>query len=170
MGIATGLHHAVVCSEDLGDHAPEPPPEERAAAQDGSNLFASAFRHLYQRACTGWPRAAVPAAFYRVAPSPVPVWLLSGGADPVTPPRHAERTAAALGAQARHIVMAQAGHGVLSQPCVRDAVRGFITLDDDAAALAAEREALASCGQRLPRPPAFVPPGLSTVQPVQEAR
>lgn len=170
MSVSTGLHHAVVCSEDLGEHAPEPPPDERAAAQDGANLFASAFRRQYQRACAGWPRAAVPAAFYRVAPSPVPVWLLSGGADPVTPPRHAERTAAALGAQARHIVMAQAGHGVAALPCVRDAVQRFITLDDDAAALATDREALATCNQRLPRPPAFVPPGLSTVQPVQEAR
>lgn len=159
MIVATGVHHAVVCSEDLGPQAPEPPPEERAAMQDGGNLFAATYHRQYQRACAGWPRGAVPADFYRVAPSPVPVWLLSGGADPVTPPRHAERTARALGAQARHIVMAQAGHGVSALPCVRDAVQHFITLDDDAAALSADREALAACGRSLPRPSAFVPPG-----------
>lgn len=159
MVVATGLHHAVVCSEDLGEYAPAAAPEERAAMQDGANLFATTYQRQYQRACAGWPRGVVPADFYRLAPSPVPVWLLSGGADPVTPPRHAERAAQALGPRARHIVMAQAGHGVSALPCVRDAVQHFITLDDEAAALASDREALAACGQRLPRPPAFVPPG-----------
>ncbi len=159
MGLATGLHHSVVCAEDRGAEAPAPAPEEQAASQQPANLFAGALRQHYQRVCADWPRGAVPAAFYRVAPSPVPVWLLSGGADPVTPPRHAERAARALGPQARHIVIGQAGHGVAALPCVRDALQRFITQADDVLALGTDREALAACHQQLPRPPAFVPPG-----------
>ena len=34
--------------------------------------------------------------------------------DPVTPPRHGERVARALGAKARHVVVPQAGHGVMA--------------------------------------------------------
>lgn len=162
MTLATGLHHAVVCAEDLGAHAPPPPPEEQAALQQPANLFAGVLRQHYQRACADWPRGAVSAAFYRVAPSPVPVWLLSGGLDPVTPPRHAERAARALGPLARHIAIAHAGHGVATLPCVRDALHRFITLADDAAALGTDRETLSACNQRLPRPPAFVPPGTDT--------
>lgn len=163
--LASGLHHAVVCAEDLGADAPAPPPDEVAAMRSADNLFAAAMHQTYQRACADWPRGAVPPAFYRVGASPVPVWLLSGGIDPVTPPRHAERTVRALGSQARHIVIAQAGHGVSALPCVRDAVQRFITRADDAGALGADREALAACGMRLPRPPAFVPPGTEPAQP-----
>jgi hypothetical protein len=38
--------------------------------------------------CTGWPRGAVPPAFYTLPPAPAATLVLSGGADPVTPPRH----------------------------------------------------------------------------------
>jgi len=79
--------------------------------------------------------------------------VLSGGADPVTPPRHGERVARALGAKARHVVVAQAGHGVMALRCLRDAVFRFIDADDDAAALQVD----ADCARALPRPPAFVP-------------
>ncbi|MDT7833682.1 alpha/beta hydrolase [Aquabacterium sp. OR-4] len=169
MVLASGLHHAVVCAEDLGAHAPAPPPEEQAATRQAGNLFGGVLQQHYQRSCADWPRGAVPADFYRVVRSPVPVWLLSGGADPVTPPRHAERTARALGPQARHIVLGQAGHGVATQPCVRNALQRFITLADDAAALGTDREALAACNQGLPRPPAFTPPGSPAPAP-QERR
>jgi pimeloyl-ACP methyl ester carboxylesterase len=47
----------------------------------------------------------VPADFYRVPASPVPVLLLSGAIDPVTPPRHGQRVAQALGGNARHVVV-----------------------------------------------------------------
>jgi fermentation-respiration switch protein FrsA (DUF1100 family) len=79
------------------------------------------------------------------------VLLLSGAVDPVTPPRHGDRVARALGAQARHVVAPNTGHGVLGLPCMRDVLWRFIEADDDAAALAVD----ASCVQALPRPPAY---------------
>jgi pimeloyl-ACP methyl ester carboxylesterase len=94
-------------------------------------------------------------AFYTLPPAVAPTWLLSGSLDPVTPPRHGQRVAQALGPLARHVVVPNTGHGALALPCLRDAVARFITTDDAAAALATP----ADCAAGVPRPPAFVPPG-----------
>jgi len=85
----------------------------------------------------------------------VATWVLSGGADPATPPRHGERIARALGAKARHTVVPHAGHGVMALPCVRDAVLQFIEAVDDDTALKVD----ASCAAALPPPRLFVPLG-----------
>ncbi len=149
-GFATGQHFSVVCSEDLGRGAPAAPPALPASA-----VFAGGGSALYQAACAGWPRGAVSPAFYTLPPAVAPTWLLSGSLDPVTPPRHGQRVAQALGPLARHITVPNVGHGTLALPCLRDAVARFITTDDPAAALASR----ADCAAALPRPPAFVPPG-----------
>jgi pimeloyl-ACP methyl ester carboxylesterase len=149
---ATGQHFSVVCSEDLGPGAPPPPPALPASA-----AFAGGGSALYQAACAGWPRGTVSRAFYTLPPAVAPTWLLSGSLDPVTPPRHGQRVAQALGPLARHVVVPNVGHGTLTLPCLRDAAARFITTEDDAAALATP----ADCGAALPRPPAFVPPGVT---------
>ena len=79
--------------------------------------------------------------------------VLSGGLDPATPPRHGERVARALGPMARHVVVPNAGHGVLGIGCMRDVLYRFIDAVDDAEALAVD----AGCAASVPRPPAFVP-------------
>ena len=157
-GLATGMHLSVICAEDLGPHAPATDSAELQAAHTAGQLFGPRFGDFYRQACAEWPRGNVSAAFYSLAPAPAPVWLLSGGADPVTPPRHGQRVAEALGPLARHTVLPQAGHGVLGQRCVRDAAQRFIQAESDAAALA-EPASVAACAKALPRPPAFVPPG-----------
>jgi len=157
-GIATGMHLSVVCTEDppaADPPAPAPAPAPSASAAD----FGDSLARFYRAACADWPRGSLPADFARLPPSAAPVWLLSGGADPVTPPRHAERVRQALGTRARHGVVAQAGHGLAQLPCVRDAVQRFISADDDAQALAVA-DAGVACAADLPRPPAFAPPGL----------
>lgn len=151
-GFATGQHFSVVCSEDLGPGAP--PPQPVPPALPASAPFADGARALYQAACAGWPRGTVSPAFYTLPPAVAPVWLLSGSLDPVTPPRHGQRVAQALGPLARHTVVPNTGHGTLALPCLRDAVARFIGTDDDAQALAQP----ADCAARLPRPPAFQPP------------
>ena len=95
----------------------------------------------------------MPAAFYSVAASAAPVLVLSGGIDPATPPRHGERVVRALGPMARHVVVANAGHGVLGIGCMRDVVFRFIDASDDRDALAVD----AGCAAGVPRPPAFRP-------------
>ena len=143
--ISEGMHFSVVCSEDL-------PRLDQAGDAPGAD-FGSSFASLYREVCKDWPRGDVPAAFYTVPAAAAPVLVLSGGADPVTPPRHGERVARALGAKARHVVVPQAGHGVMAIGCMRDALFRFIDAESDDEALKVD----ASCAAAMPRPPAFQP-------------
>lgn len=143
--IAQGQHFAVLCSEDM----------PRALAQPAPTGPFATLAQRYGRLCADWPRAELPPAFYRIAAAPAPVLLLSGAFDPVTPPEHAQRVAAALGARARHVVIPAAGHGQLGLPCVREQVFRFVDASDEAGALAAAE----ACRGPRPRPPVFVPPG-----------
>jgi len=148
--LAEGQHFSVICAED----EPRITPAAAAEAQRATP-FAEPNLLTYREVCRDWPRGAVPPEFYQVAPAPAPTLLLSGGADPATPTRHGERVAQALGAKARHVVVEQAGHGVLAIGCLRDAAVRFIQAEDDTAALAVPTD----CAQAVPRPPAWRPPG-----------
>jgi pimeloyl-ACP methyl ester carboxylesterase len=143
--LAMGMHFSVVCAEDL----PRLGSSRDAAGAD----FGGEQRKLYERVCASWPRGEVPAAFYSVPPSPVPVLLSSGGLDPVTPPRHGERVARALGPKALHVVVPNAGHGVMGIGCMRDVMFRFFDAADDAAALSVDT----ACVKSIPRPAAFAP-------------
>ncbi len=143
--LAEGMHLSVVCAEDQ----PRPGAPPLGTGAD----FGQTFADLYQQACAYWPRGAVPPAFYTVPGSNAPVLVLSGGLDPVTPPRHGERVAQALGAKARHVVVPHAGHGVMNLACMRDVLFRFVDAPDDAAASAVD----ASCAANIPRPSAFLP-------------
>ncbi|HEU5295218.1 MAG TPA: alpha/beta hydrolase [Burkholderiaceae bacterium] len=147
----SGMHFSVVCSEDV--------PRISQATDAAGAQFGDAFARIYERACASWPRAAIDPAFYTTPAAPVASWLLSGAADPATPPRHGERSASALGAKARHTVIPHAGHGVMALPCVRDAMLRFIEAADDATALKVD----ATCAAAAPHPPVFVPLGQAQV-------
>jgi pimeloyl-ACP methyl ester carboxylesterase len=144
--LAAGMHFSVVCAEDM--------PRLAQSTDAPGRDFGTGARGLYEQVCADWPRGEVPAAFYSVGPSRAPVLLLSGGLDPVTPPRHGERIARALGPLASHRVVPNAGHGLLATGCVRDLVFRFIDAPDTDRALAAS----SSCVEGLPRPPAWLPP------------
>jgi pimeloyl-ACP methyl ester carboxylesterase len=143
--MAQGLHFSVICAEDAPRFAAT---ADRPGADFGDSLGA-----LYRGVCTDWPRGAVPAGFYRMAPAPVAALLLSGGLDPATPPRHGERVAQALGAKARHVVVPNAGHGLLAIACLRDAVFRFVDAESDDEAQRVDM----ACAAAVPRPPTFLP-------------
>ena len=146
MSMAAGMHFSVVCAEDV--------PRLGAAGVDAPGAdFRNDFARLYREVCADWPRGEVPAGFYTMPPAPAATLVLSGGIDPVTPPRHGARATAALGAKARHVVVPNAGHGVMGMGCMRDVLFRFVDAADDAAALAVD----ADCAARAPRPPAFQP-------------
>ena len=153
--LAMGMHYAVVCAEDV--------PRIAESRDVPGKDFRTASAEQYAQVCKTWPRGAVAPDFYKIPPAPSPVLLLSGGADPATPPRHGERTAQALGTghpeRVQHIVVPEAGHGVMAVGCVRDLVFRFIDAKSDAASLPQD----AACATRIPRPVAFQP-----VQPTSE--
>lgn len=174
--LSEGQHFSVICSEDVprmsvqvaeSSSLPLPSRSPSASvsasvsaltsASTSQGLLRSALQGssgLYHDVCAHWPRGQVPSAFYAIPTSPAPVLLLSGGLDPVTPPRHAARVARALGAQARAVVVAHSGHGVSALACMRDVVFHFVDESADADALKVE----ASCAAKVPRPLAFQPP------------
>lgn len=143
--LALGLHLSVVCAEDV-------PRLAQATDRPGAD-FGTQYLDFYTRACAEWPRGEVSEAFYRIAPLAAPVLALSGGADPVTPPRHGERVVKALGPAARHAVVPQAGHGVMGLPCMRDVLFRFINAPTAEAAAAVPVD----CAAALPRPAAVAP-------------
>lgn len=141
-----GMHFSVICAEDL--------PRMAASTEGLGKDYGRVDAQLYERVCKDWPRGSVPAEFYAMPTAQSPVLLLSGGADPVTPPRHGERVAKALGAKAIHQVVPAAGHGVMNLPCMREVLARFIDAKTDAEALALKTD----CAAAMPRPLAFVPP------------
>ncbi len=151
--LAEGMHFSVVCAEDM----PRLPQSKDAPGAD----FGQAQAQLYTRACKNWPRASIAPEFYQVPPAPSPVLLLSGGADPVTPPRHGERVAKALrqthAERVQHLVVPEAGHGVMGLGCMRDVLFRFIDAKTDAQALPQD----ASCASKIPRPPVFQLPQMA---------
>jgi pimeloyl-ACP methyl ester carboxylesterase len=146
MQLAMGMHFSVICAEDMPRLTA---PTRNPPGRD----FGSGDAAMYAEVCKSWPQGEVPTAFYSIPLARSPVLLLSGGADPVTPPRHGERVAQALGSQAQHIVVAEAGHGVMGVGCLRELLFRFIDAKQDSAALPQD----ASCAANIPRPPVFLP-------------
>lgn len=135
-----GLLYAVICSED----APLINDETMLRyAQDSSfPVFAERFLQI----CENWPRATIAPDFREPLQSNIPTLLLSGEADPVTPPLYAEDVAAGL-LNSRHLVLPGYAHGVISAGCMPRVVAEFIRSGDPATPDT-------TCLEEL-RPPAF---------------
>jgi pimeloyl-ACP methyl ester carboxylesterase len=113
------MHFAVICAEDM------PLIDADALAQARRTRFGSGLFDLYRSACALLPKAFAPPEFYRLPAADVPVLMLSGGADPATPPRHAQAVARAL-PHSLHLVAPHLGHGVTAQGCAPELIARFI--------------------------------------------
>ena len=123
--ISHGMHLSVVCPEDVNVVTNA----QVAAATKGTRVGTYIIDE-YRTACALWPKATVAADFRTPVTARVPVLLVSGQYDPVTPPEFGDRIAKSL-PLARHIVVANSGHGSASG-CPRAAalhVLGKGTLD-----------------------------------------
>jgi pimeloyl-ACP methyl ester carboxylesterase len=118
--ISEGMHLAVVCSED----APFLDEQVFEAANAGTYVGSSSAR-MYKKACEGWPRAELGPDARAPVVSDVPVLLLSGELDPVTPPSNAEAAARTLKNSLALVVPGEA-HGVITKSCTRRIVTDFI--------------------------------------------
>ena len=97
-----------------------------------------------------WPTKPLPANYGSPVGTNVPVLLLSGGLDPVTPPQSAERVKAHL-PRAWHIIAAHAGHNVTTVPCAGRVIAEFVKKADGAGLDA-------SCITKRKRPPFMISP------------
>jgi pimeloyl-ACP methyl ester carboxylesterase len=139
-----------VCAEDVSAVSAVPGGDAMPAGRD----FRDVFERFYARVCESWPRGKVSEDFRRIPIAPAPTLLLSGGADPATPSRHGARVAGMLGEKATHLVVPNAGHGVMALACVREAVYHFVERADQSS----PPRPVLPCADRIPRPQAFVPP------------
>jgi pimeloyl-ACP methyl ester carboxylesterase len=113
------LHFSVTCSED----APRVTAQEVTEALSHTRVADLARRTL--SVCDAWPRGHVPADFATPVTSDVPALLLSGGLDPVTPPKDAAEVARTLG-HSRQVVAAGFGHIVSPHACAPQLVAAFV--------------------------------------------
>ena len=67
--------------------------------------------------CSVWPQGVIDDDFKQPVESDLPVLLLSGEGDPITPPLNAERAARTL-SNRLEIVVPGHGHGVVVRGCV----------------------------------------------------
>ena len=91
----------------------------------------------------------------------MPALVLSGGSDPVTPPRWGADVASHL-RNSRHVIVPASGHGVIATPCGAPLVASFIESGSTASLDT-------SCVERLERPPFFITPAGPDPAPVRKA-
>jgi pimeloyl-ACP methyl ester carboxylesterase len=142
--ISVGMFLAVVCSEDIPQIS-----NEEAALEAKGTFFGATFYEDVNKACGLWPRSeSLPEGYIEPVSSDLPVLVLSGELDPVTPPRWGERVAETL-SSSLHVSVPGVGHGTWNRGCVPRMMADFI----DAASV----DGLdSSCVEDLHRPPFFV--------------
>jgi pimeloyl-ACP methyl ester carboxylesterase len=125
--LSLGMHNSVMCTEDL-------PFIDRDSIDfdvlNATYIGALQFEAL-EAICSIWPRGIIDEGFREPLATDIPVLLLSGDADPITPPRYAELAAVNLG-NARHLIGEQQGHGQLAAGCMPNIIARFVVTADPA--------------------------------------
>ena len=120
---STGMYLSVTCAEDL----PFIKPGE--GERNGVNTFLGDYRLRQQRAaCVLWPQGKIPADYTQPTVSDVPVLILTGQWDPVTPPIYGNTTAKHL-SHSLHVVVPHGGHGfggLKGIDCIDNLITSFV--------------------------------------------
>lgn len=140
-GLYDGMFYSVACAEDAS-LITEQEASDRAGLTFGDRTLP------LREICAVWPRGTVSPEFRRPVTSEVPALLLSGEADPITPPKYAEAVARTL-PNSRHVVAPGLGHGLLTRGCVDRLLRDFV-------ASGSVENLDVSCVRNLQPPPFFV--------------
>lgn len=119
--LSIGMHNAVVCTEDAPWFSGERIGRD---ALDATYLGPVQLDAL-EAICSIWPAGILDQDFKTPVASNLPVLLLSGELDPVTPPRYAELAAIDLG-NARLLTGRRQGHGQAPRGCMPDIIADFV--------------------------------------------
>jgi len=119
--MAYGMHHSVVCTED----APWFPEAQVDRAVLASTFIGARQLDGLAALCELWPRGTIDVDLHAPLASEVPTLLLSGSADPVTPPAGAAQAAAGF-THSRQVVIQGFGHGQIGAPCVDRLLAAFV--------------------------------------------
>lgn len=119
--IMHGMQLSVMCSEDADDLVLDPADEKR--------LLGTGLVQLLKAQCAVWPHKMRPADFRTPLTGNLPVLILSGEYDPVTPPRYGDSVAKHL-PNAKHIIAKGSGHNVLPVGCMPKLFAKFLETAD----------------------------------------
>ncbi len=139
--ISEGLYYSVLCAEDVPFYSWD---------STSGGIYWNNDPELMRSICTHWPHASVTDAFHQPLHSEVPTLLISGEADPVTPPSNAVQVAAGL-PNSLSVTVPEMGHGNLNQGCLPLLIRDFLEAGS-------VQELDAECVGRIKALPFFVSP------------
>ncbi|HEY1631100.1 MAG TPA: alpha/beta fold hydrolase [Rhizomicrobium sp.] len=109
-GLAIGMMLSFTCTEDTNRIDPR-----EVAKETGDSFIGDARVKGQMDACSVWPKTKLPADYWTPFASKIPVLLISGNLDPVTPPHWGEAEHRLL-ANSLHVVMP--GAHVAGNACV----------------------------------------------------
>jgi pimeloyl-ACP methyl ester carboxylesterase len=115
--LSKGLELSVMCSEDY--------PFMDVSADYSHTLMGNLMLEIVDLQCKLWPHGEIPEGFHQAVVSDVPVLLMSGERDPVTPPIYAAQTAESFPNSLNLVARGQA-HSVMKNTCLRDITTEFI--------------------------------------------
>jgi len=110
--IATGLHNAIICTED----GPDQISAEQKTAAANTYLGDEVIEALHA-SCEPWPTGVMDSDFKDPLVSDIPTLILSGDADPITPAIYGDLVADSL-SNVLHIVNDHQGHMQMPLGCV----------------------------------------------------
>jgi pimeloyl-ACP methyl ester carboxylesterase len=111
------MEASVMCSEDF--------PYMDFDANYDDTIMGNLMLQAIQHQCALWPRGEVPEDFHDPVISDVPVLLMAGERDPVTPPAYAAQAAQNFTNSANLVARGQS-HSVLRNTCLQQVVTHFI--------------------------------------------
>ena len=115
--VARGVELSIICSEDY--------PFIDTSADHSDTLLGSIFLESLKTQCDLWPRGEVAEDFHNPVVSDLPVLLLSGERDPVTPPHYADQAASSYSNHLNLVAQGQS-HSVMTHPCFKKIATDFI--------------------------------------------
>jgi len=115
--ISQGMEMSVMCAEDYPLFPTEPVPNDY--------LMGNMMEKSVNIQCGIWPQGPVPENFHEPVTGDLPVLLLSGELDPVTPPEYADRVAVHF-SNSRHLIAPGQGHIATTRGCMGKIVSEFI--------------------------------------------
>ncbi|WP_157736214.1 alpha/beta hydrolase [Granulosicoccus antarcticus] len=122
--LSTGMHHSVICTEDAPFMTAVPVDEDPEFSYMGDAVVDSLLA-----SCKPWPVGRIDEDFKEPLISDKPVLILSGEADPVTPPRYGEQVAKTL-VNSRHLINPQQGHMQAPFGCMPVLLAQFVETAD----------------------------------------
>ena len=115
--ISRGMELSVICSEDY--------PYMSFEQDNSDTILGDTLLSMLRTVCKIWPRGESSARFHDPVISDVPVLMLTGSRDPVTPPSYAEQTAVHF-SNSLVLTAEGLGHAVIWNYCMREIAAEFM--------------------------------------------